>query len=161
MMHPTFHPLPEEKRQALVIILNQLIADALSLAYAAKQAHWNIKGPDFIARHKLLDEVYNLFSELVDQFAETVISLGGQAYGTVEYAAKETLMPPFPLDINNEQVVLLEVTKRVAAFSSELIECIAKVQPYDLTTQNDLMTAHSNINKYLYFLESHLLEYRQ
>ncbi len=155
-MHPTFHPLPESNRRALVVILNQLVADSLSLAYAAKQAHWNIKGPDFMARHKLLDEVYGLFSELVDQFAETIISLGGQAYGTVEYAARESLIAPFPLDINDEKQVLLEITKRVAAFSAELIEAISKAQTYDLTTQNDLMTAHTNVNKYLYFLESHL-----
>jgi starvation-inducible DNA-binding protein len=158
MMHPTFNPLPEGDRRQIVVILNQLVADCISLTYAAKQAHWNVKGAEFISVHRLFDEVYDLASELTDAFAEAVISLGGQAYGTVEYAAQESRLPLFPLDQTEPKGLITEVVKRLAAVSAYLIEAIGQTATLDLTTQNDLMTAQAKVNKYIYFLESHLLQ---
>jgi starvation-inducible DNA-binding protein len=46
----TQNDLAEKVRTGPVELLNQQLADALDLALQAKQAHWNIKGPSFIAR---------------------------------------------------------------------------------------------------------------
>ena len=46
----TQNDLPEKVRTEAIELLNQQLADALDLALQAKQAHWNIKGPSFIAR---------------------------------------------------------------------------------------------------------------
>jgi len=53
----TQNDLPSKARMEAVDLLNRHLADAIDLAYQAKQAHWNVKGPSFIALHELFDEV--------------------------------------------------------------------------------------------------------
>ena len=52
-LHKTKIDLPKGKREKLIAILNQSLADAADMKSQAKQAHWNVKGPSFIALHEL------------------------------------------------------------------------------------------------------------
>ena len=79
--------IPADKRAKVVGILNQHLADAFDLQSQVKQAHWNVKGPDFWQLHKLFDEVAERAAEWVDELAERVTALGGYATGTVRMAA--------------------------------------------------------------------------
>ena len=65
-------------------LLNTSLADCIDLQMQAKQAHWNVKGPNFIALHKLFDEVNVAVSDYVDEIAERTVQLGGVA--EVRYA---------------------------------------------------------------------------
>ena len=49
---------PATSRTQVVELLNWRLADALDLQSQCKQAHWNVKGPQFIALHKSFDDVY-------------------------------------------------------------------------------------------------------
>ena len=49
---------------------------ALDLALQAKQAHWNVKGPSFIALHELFDELVDAVLEHADELAERAVELG-------------------------------------------------------------------------------------
>ena len=51
------HGLDAETRQSVVELLNARLADAIDLELQAKQAHWNVKGPNFIGLHELFDKV--------------------------------------------------------------------------------------------------------
>src|SRR3984885_10012556 len=57
VQYETLNDLPEETRAELINLLNQRLADAIDLQTQAKQAHWNVKGPSFIALHELFDKV--------------------------------------------------------------------------------------------------------
>ena len=92
----TKNDLPEEIRRRMVDLLNRQLADAIDLAYQAKQAHWNVKGPNFIALHELFDEVVEEIEEHVDDLAERAVELGGWAYGTVRVAASRSRLPEYP-----------------------------------------------------------------
>src|SRR5258708_15098150 len=48
-MFKTKNDLSETTRSKLVELLNARLADAIDLQTQTKQAHWNVKGPDFIA----------------------------------------------------------------------------------------------------------------
>ena len=50
-LHKTKIDIPENARGALVAVLNARLADAVDLATQMKQAHWNVKGSNFIALH--------------------------------------------------------------------------------------------------------------
>ena len=49
--------LPAKTRESVIVLLNQQLADTFDLLSQTKQAHWNVKGMNFIALHKLFDDV--------------------------------------------------------------------------------------------------------
>ncbi|HET8622664.1 MAG TPA: ferritin-like domain-containing protein, partial [Gemmatimonadales bacterium] len=53
----TKNDLPANVRTKAVNLLNQRLADCIDLQTQCKQAHWNVKGSNFIALHKLFDEI--------------------------------------------------------------------------------------------------------
>src|SRR5437899_2769284 len=98
-MHKTKNDLPEKVRIQIVALLQERLAEALDLVTQAKQAHWNVKGPSFIALHQLFDQVYEHAGEHVDLIAERIVQLGGTAEGTLRAAARRSHLPEYPLSI--------------------------------------------------------------
>src|SRR2546430_14333610 len=98
--YETMNDLPESARAQLINLLNQRLADAIDLQTQAKQAHWNVKGPQFIALHKLFDEIDEAVEEYVDLLAERVVQLGGIAEGTAPGLAPQAEPPAEPPPIS-------------------------------------------------------------
>ncbi len=76
-MHLTRIDLPEPKRANATRILNERLAELIDLKLQIKQAHWNVKGPNFISLHKLFDEFAGTIEEQIDETAERITALGG------------------------------------------------------------------------------------
>jgi starvation-inducible DNA-binding protein len=53
----TKNDLSPTARQKAVGLLDARLADAVDLHTQVKYAHWNVKGPEFIALHELFDEI--------------------------------------------------------------------------------------------------------
>src|SRR5579871_4954543 len=82
---PMRNGVPEENRKAIVEILNQQVADHYVLVTKTKFYHWNVEEPEFHDIHLLLDEHYEILSDIVDELAEQCLKLGGQAAGTLHW----------------------------------------------------------------------------
>src|SRR5690606_34219795 len=95
----TENDISKNHRASLNTLLNQQLADATDLLMQMKQAHWNVKGPNFIGLHELFDKIYEAVSEYVDEIAERIMQLGGRALGTVRVAADRSRLPEYPLTI--------------------------------------------------------------
>jgi starvation-inducible DNA-binding protein len=80
----TKNSLPQSIRLQSVELLNCNLASAIDLERQAKQAHWNVKGPNFIALHELFDKVADAAEEFIDLLAERVTTLGGTAEGRIQ-----------------------------------------------------------------------------
>src|SRR5437870_12822265 len=87
MSHETMNDLPENVRSQVSDLLNNRLAEAIDLQTQVKQAHWNVKGPQFIALHKLFDEINDAAVEYVDLLAERAVQLGGTAEGKIGRAS--------------------------------------------------------------------------
>src|ERR1700743_4027182 len=98
-MHPTKNDLAETKRTQLIALLTARRADAIDLQTQMKQAHWNVKGPNFIALHELFDKVNEEVEDYVDLIAERAVQLGGTALGTARSIAKRSTLARAPLTI--------------------------------------------------------------
>ncbi len=155
-LHNTKIDLAKGKREKLVAILNQSLADAADLRSQAKQAHWNVKGPNFIALHELFDRVATEVDVHVDDLAERITTLGGVAMGTVRLAAANSSLSEYPHEITDG-------TAHVDALSSALADFGKKVRKnIDVTDElgdkdtSDLYTGVSRgIDKLLWFVEAH------
>ena len=89
-MFDTRNDLPANTRTKVIELLNARLADAIDLGAQTKHAHWNVKGPNFIALHELFDKVAESVEEHIDTLAERVTALGGTARGTLATVARST-----------------------------------------------------------------------
>src|SRR5438477_10526139 len=76
------------QRDAVVEILNTLLADEYLLYTKTRNYHWNVVGPQFNDLHKFFQAQYEQLDEIVDEVAERARSLGGQAFGTLAEFSK-------------------------------------------------------------------------
>src|SRR3979411_3058447 len=73
--------------------LNQLLADTMTLRDLYKKHHWQVSGPTFYQLHLLFDKHFDEQSELVDEIAERIQSLGGVSIAMAHDVAEMTLIP--------------------------------------------------------------------
>jgi len=78
-MFDTRNDLPANVRVEVTELLNARLADAIDLGAQSKYAHWNVKGPSFIALHELFDKVAETIEDQIDTLAERITALGGRA----------------------------------------------------------------------------------
>ena len=67
--------LKDNTRATMTALLNQQLVDTIDLYTQVKQAHWNVKGPHFIALHELFDKLAEELEGPVDDIAERVTAL--------------------------------------------------------------------------------------
>ena len=89
-MYETENDISLKRRSELNTLMNQRLADAVDLQMQMKQAHWNVKGPNFIGLHELFDKVDEAVESYVDMIAERIVQLGGIAEGTVRGCVAHT-----------------------------------------------------------------------
>src|SRR3989344_5789685 len=112
----TKNTLPERVRVQVVGLLQDRLAESLDLKIRAKDAHWNVKGPNFIALHKLFDEIAEEADDFSDLIAERIMQLGGTAEGTLHAAIKKSGLPAHPVTLRTEFDHVLAVSQALAAF---------------------------------------------
>ena len=156
-MHPTKNDLPELKRIPLVVLLNQALSELIDLQLQAKQAHWNVKGPNFIALHELFDTVTADAGVFADSVAERIAALGGQAEGTVNVIGRRTTLPAYPVEIVAGRDHVDALSTSMALVGKSIRAAIGRAVELDDVDTADLFTEVSReLDKKLWFVESHL-----
>src|SRR5262245_41609063 len=157
VLHPTRNDLPEKTRRAMVDLLNQRLADLIDLGLQAKQAHWNVKGPSFIALHELFDKVAEENEEYVDDVAERIVALGGTAEGTVGGVGKRTKLPAYPGNITSGRQHVEALSTALATVAKAVRAAIDQTTQLGDADAADLFTGISRgLDKSLWFVEAHL-----
>ena len=112
--------LNEKTRQGSVTMLNQLLADTITLRDMYKKHHWQVVGPTFYQLHLLYDKHYEEQAELVDAVAERIQILGGVAVAMAHDVAELTSLPRIPRDREEAPV---QVSRLLSAHQSILKNC--------------------------------------
>jgi starvation-inducible DNA-binding protein len=156
-MHPTRNTLSENIRAQSVELLNLHLAASIDLHAQVKQAHWNVRGPSFIAIHELFDKVSEAVEDFSDQVAERAGGLGGTAQGTIQVATERSFLVPYNLGIADENEHVFAVAGALAAFGQSTREAVTKATDYGDVDTADLFTEISRgIDQQLWFVESHV-----
>ncbi len=155
-IYKTKNDLPEVTRQKVVDILNSRLAEAFDLYSQSKQAHWNVKGPSFIALHELFDEIASAVSGYVDLIAERAVQLGGTAEGTTRLAAARSTLAEYPLSARTGREHVEALSNALASFGSKVRQAIEQTNALNDADTADLFTEISRgTDKYLWFVEAH------
>src|ERR687884_1263650 len=113
-MFSTRIDLPADKREKLVALLNQQLADTFDLYSQTKQAHWNVKGAQFYALHELFDRLAGELEGYVDLIAERATALGGLAEGTVRLSAANSRLAEYPAEVTDSLPTVEALAERYA-----------------------------------------------
>lgn len=155
-MYETENDLAKNRRAEMNGLMNQRLADAVDLQMQLKQAHWNVKGPSFIALHELFDKVSEAVEEYVDTIAERIVQLGGIAEGTVRMSGGRTRLEEYPLNIADGTAHVEAVAKALATFGREVRNTINQADELDDADTGDIFTEISRgTDKWLWFVEAH------
>ena len=155
-MHKTKIDIALETREQIVGLLNKRLADASDLKSQAKQAHWNVKGANFIALHELFDRVATELDPMVDDIAERITTLGGTAVGTVRAAAQTSSLSEYPLEITDGEAHVDALSNVLADFGKKVRSDIDATDDLGDKDTADLLTGISrSIDKLLWFVEAH------
>ena len=153
--HATSIDLSPEARSTVVGLLNQQLANVSDLYSQTKQAHWNVRGPEFYQVHKLFDDLAAPLQEMIDELAERAVTIGGFALGTVRCAANLSELEEFPLEPGAMDYVE-ELGKRYATVANSVRHAIAQSDEAGDAATADLFTQLSRqLDQSVYFLEAH------
>ena len=156
-MYETENDIPKSARAELKTLINQRLADVIDLQLQLKDAHWNVKGPNFIALHELFDQVAEHLEDQIDTIAERVTARGGTARGTLAAVARATTLRPYPEDISDGTAHVDALSAALAAFGAKVRAGIDEATRLADADSADLFTGVSReTDKDLWFLEAHL-----
>src|SRR6266849_3350074 len=151
----TKNSLPQSIRGQSVALLNRNLASAIDLERQAKQAHWNVKGPNFIALHELFDKVAEATEEFIDLLAERVTALGGTAEGRIQAVTGQSALPPYPGDIVSGREHVDALSTALAAFGRAVREAIDEAaQSGDADTADVFTEISRETDKQLWLVEA-------
>jgi starvation-inducible DNA-binding protein len=157
--HRTRNATDSNAKQVSIEALNARLADGIDLALAIKQAHWNLKGPQFIGIHLMLDGFRAEISDLNDKVAERAVQLGGTAMGTAQVVAGSSKLPAYPTGIYAIADHIAALIDSYAAYANAVRKNIDETDEAGDAGTADLFTEVSRaVDKQLWFLEAHVQE---
>jgi len=149
--------LSPDVRNRMIQLLNQLLADTSDLYRQTKQAHWNVKGPQFYQLHELFDELAAQLRGYVDMIAERTTTLGGVALGTNRISAQNSRLPEWPIEVVGSMDHVAALADRFAMVARETRAAIdTSTDAVDWDTADMLTEISRGLDKGLWFLEAHL-----
>lgn len=156
-MHATRISLPEKERIEIVTLLNKTLASVLDLYFQLKQAHWNIKGPDFFSLHLLFDKIAEEVEGQADIIAERIMALGGTALGTTQEIVKNSGLRVYPTNIFSGVDHIEHLAHNVAILGELLNEKIDQTAELnDMVTNEIYVDLRRLLDKNLWFIEAHI-----
>ena len=156
-MFKTKNDLPEATRVKVIGLLNARLADCKDLQTQVKQAHWNVKGPNFISLHLLFDKINDDVENYVDEIAERAVQLGGVAEGTARMVAKRSSLAEYPANAVDGRSHVEALSSALAAFGKAARKAIDEANDLaDLNTADLFTEVSRGMDKWLWFVEAHL-----
>jgi starvation-inducible DNA-binding protein len=155
-LYETKNDLSAEARVQVIQLLNLRLADSIDLQTQCKHAHWNVKGPAFIALHKLFDEVNEAVEEYVDLIAERIVQLGGIADGTARSVATRTSLLDYPDNLTSGQQHVAALSDALARFGRTTRMGIEEMDELEDAVSGDILTEITRgVDEWLWFVEAH------
>jgi starvation-inducible DNA-binding protein len=155
-MHTTSIDLPSNVRTSMIALLNARLADLTDLKLAVKHAHWNVKGPNFIALHEMFDAFAATLDGHIDTVAERATALGGTANGTLAATVAGTSQPAFPADVFRGMEVVRALAEAYAEAARKVRAGVEESAEADADTADIFTDISRDLDKALWFLEAHL-----
>ena len=157
-MYAMKNDLKENTRKNITTLLQARLSEAIDITLQAKQAHWNVKGTNFIALHELFDTVHSEFDDYADLIAERIMALGGQSFGTARFVADNSSLPEYPLTAVKQADHIDALATAMAAFAAATRQAISESSALGDEITADIFTEITRaVDKSIWLVQSNNL----
>lgn len=136
--------------------LSPVVVNLQALAVDGKQAHWHVRGANFIGVHELLDAVVANAQGSADLAAERIVALGLPVDARVQTIAQKTTTPALSDGFQQSEAVIAEVIAQIDATLEVVRTAIEELDEIDLTSQDVAIEIARTLEKDRWFLFAHI-----
>lgn len=138
--------------------LTPVVLGLQALAVNGKQAHWNVRGSNFIAIHELLDQVVDHARQAADDAAERIVALGLPIDARTSTIAAKVAPTAVPAGFTPWQEIVRDMIADMDAVIVDVKAAIDGLDEVDLTSQDVALAIMQTLEKDRWFLFAHLAE---
>lgn len=138
--------------------LAPIVVDLQALAINGKQAHWHVRGANFIGVHELLDNVVSHAQDWADLAAERVVALGLPLDARIETVAAKTVIPTMEPGFQRSEYMIAAMVAQIDAALVGVRKAITELNDIDLTSQDVVLEIARGLEKSRWFLAAHIAE---
>lgn len=138
--------------------LTPVLHDLIALAVNGKQAHWHVRGENFMGVHEFLDDLVAHAQDAADTVAERVVALGLPVDGRIGTVAKRATNPELSPGFQQSSVTVAEVVAQLDATLATVNAAVKALDDVDLVSQDIVIAVAQQLDKDRWFLFSHYAE---
>jgi starvation-inducible DNA-binding protein len=135
--------------------LSPVVHDLVALAVNGKQAHWHVRGENFVGVHEFLDEVVAHAQDGADEVAERIVALGLPVDARIGTVAARTTTPELSDGFQQSDVTVREVVAQLDATLETVYAAVKGLDDVDLVSQDIVISLAQQLDKDRWFLFSH------
>ncbi|MBL5973079.1 MAG: DNA starvation/stationary phase protection protein [Candidatus Leucobacter sulfamidivorax] len=136
--------------------LTPVVRDLVALAVNGKQAHWHVRGANFIGVHEFLDDLVDHAQEGADEVAERVVALGLPVDARLASVAEQSSLPGLSAGFQQSEDTIREVIANLDAAITTVYAAIDGLGDIDLPSQDIVIGLARQLDKDRWFLNSHI-----
>lgn len=142
--------------EKLHLFLNKQVANFSVLFTKLHHHHWYVKGPAFFTLHEKFEEFYDEVNELYDEFAERLLTIGGQPISNLKGYLEVTSLSEVQSTLNAKEMVKM-VHDDFVLIATELNEgIILATNISDEATADLLISTIAILEKHAWMLKFYL-----
>lgn len=138
--------------------LSPVVHDLVALAVNGKQAHWHVRGANFIGVHEFLDTIVEHAQEAADTTAERIIALGLPVDARIATVARKTSTPTLTDGFQQSQATIHEMIAQLDATLTTVYAAVDGLDDVDQVSQDIVIAIAQQLDKDRWFLFSHIAE---
>ncbi len=147
-------PLGAHQRDEVGQQLQATVVELVDLSLLGKQLHWAVVGPQFRSLHLQLDELVDAWRELSDTVAERAVAIGVFPDGQSATVAAESHVRPVERGEIADQLVVRELTTRLADVNERIRERMDRLGELDAASQDVLVEVVRALEEQLWMMRS-------
>jgi len=133
------HVLQAARGSVTSVALQDTLTELIDLSLQAKQAHWNVTGPNFRPLHEMLDDFVAQYRDWYDEVAERLAAIGVAPDGRAATVAAASSLEPLPAGLLEDRVLVPLIEERVSTVTGRVRDRMMEIGEGDLVSQDMLI----------------------